>query len=581
MVAEFRLVCAVGTPGTVGRLGKCCRAFRSIFTSEEVWKALCENVVGSDVMWKDTSTSWRDFYGQWCQSARAWFRAYARLGRGLAEHPSFSMRVEFIGEDLPEEWSESAELRVADIDITDLGITGEVHLTWSDSQPFASLPRWTCSTSRRIRRIRVLGGDAASQVTLLEVDAGDSRSVLDFAKSELVECAGLSIDHWFCCEGDEDIDDRWYEELGISVRIPMDRFLAAVLGTEEAKAAGAEYLGRSMRPDDTPANPMLFAEVDGSDAGDVTASLSRIWPSPTWYSPHHAFQFRYTYGSAFNLWRQQDAEETYPMPGYRFTFDFDKPAVTFRGAFFRSSQNSLSLWCLDASGNTSFARHRMPCTLGSKYKCSFLDEPSAIITPTSVCNFVLCELQASRPVDVSAGGIGSVVELAALNILMMPFTKVKGFPDRSSLLNTVGVDYAKRLLHRFVAYTAPEVAGTSSANQKVSEICQPENVDSIIRKLVQYDSPEFEIMSEDSDQEEEHGFWKCHMARRQQKLIDEMQMERHCEPAKVSRPSSSKSIWHRMAPLKRCGRCRCILTGLQDDFAEEGSIYRRHCFRCA
>jgi len=603
MAAEFGLLCSVGTPGTVGRLAKCCRAFRSIFTSDEIWKALCEDVVGKDVVWKDKATSWRMFYGDWCQSARAWFRAYTRLGRQIAERPSFGMRVEFLGTDLPAEWTDAAELRASSIDVADMGITGEVFLEWSDTDGFASLPRWTYSNTKRISRLRVLGGDAgdaASRRTFLEVDAGASRSgVLEFARSEVVECAGLSISHGCFCEGDEDICDKWGEHLELSVHIPMDRFLAAVLGADEARAAAAEYLGRSPSLASSPANPMLFAEVGGRDGDDVIASLSRVWPSPSWYNPRHAFDFRRSYAHAFDQWQQPAPGDAHPMPGYRFTFDFDQSAMTTK----RFRSNLASLWCLDANGNTSFAQHRISCRVDSKFRCRFMEEPSVVITPESGCNFVLCELRGSEERADPAGGGDRVVELAALNILMLPFIQIKGFPDRSSLLSTVITDYTKRLLHRFVAYKMPDAAATSAADQWVSEFCQTDDADGLVRKFALCNFPDFDIISEDSDQEEERSFWEDHMARQQEKRIRELQDARWFSPGtvfsfdlatgaseerlrteadrpKVSRVSPARSVWFRMSPLRRCERCRCILTGPPNGFADEGCIYRTRCCRC-
>merc|ERR1712032_246536 len=102
---------------------------------------------------------------------------------------------------------------------------------------------------------------------------------------------------------------------------------------------------------------------------------------------------------------------------------------------------------------------------------------------------------------------------------MMPFLQIKGSPDRSTLLSCVTMDYAKRLLHRLLAYEMPDSAGTSSADQSITQFCRAETAEEIVRRLVNSDFEGMDIMSEDSDQEDERSFWESHMAYQQEQLI--------------------------------------------------------------
>eukprot|EP00746_Dinoflagellata_sp_MGD_P004728 gnl/MRDRNA2_/MRDRNA2_109145_c0_seq1.p1 gnl/MRDRNA2_/MRDRNA2_109145_c0~~gnl/MRDRNA2_/MRDRNA2_109145_c0_seq1.p1 ORF type:complete len:657 (+),score=85.63 gnl/MRDRNA2_/MRDRNA2_109145_c0_seq1:108-1973(+) len=619
MAKEFPLLSVIGTPGTLARLAKCCRSFRVIFLHDEVWEALCTTTI-DDVSSKGPSVSWHDFYGNWVLSARAWFQAYSHLAEEIVRDPSFSMRVEFGGKNLPDEWREAECLCMDGIGCTAFGVTGEVHMRWSDMDDEASLPKWTYGNSQRITQIRVIGSWNGSSYKVVEIDCAESGTcALDFARVDEAKCAGFKIDHMCFCEDgvnsdDEGYGEHWSEDLSIAVQIPSPHFLEAMMGQKQMKLSAAMWLDRSLtaRVDDT--GPMLFAEVrsaqrymrdslqifDSDEEQPRLASLASSIPAPSWYNPQHAFHFRRLYGHQLQAWKR-DSKDNLPMPGYKFSFDFSRTKTTSRDRFL------MSLWCLDPYGNTTFAHHFIPCTTKSKFKCS-LETPS-VVTPNCGCHYFVGEVKPSTEVSVGFNGDSNEFELASLNLMMVPFVRIEGF-DRGASLKAVIMDYGKRLVHRLILHTHPEVAKQVNADELAehcSIYCQSQEPDLLAGKLCSCTFEDFDIMSEDSDGEEERVYWRNRRVCEQEKLISETSEARNFEPRTVwvssmgedgkfgpsqervlteaDRPTVSRkpkkgSVWHGMAPLKRCQRCRCILTGLQDPFQRDGNLYRNFCFKC-
>lgn len=540
------------TPGAAGRLQRCCRVFRVIFSGEWLWEKLCrDHLTEEDLFAKPIPMTWRAYYASWAPSPLAWFRAYAKITKLLAEG-AISMSVCFHGEGVPASWAKAECLQVKEIRATEFGVTG--HAGFDDS---GELPEWD-RASWRARGASVavkLEGGVTADCKLLEVDCSAcSRErvphFFEWVEHVGIRRAGLYLSN--TCLGDDD-DDHWVEMLDIVVMIPTARFLESILGLERMQKWAVDLLGIGAgRPD---SGLMVFAELrqqarftreeqvfESSEVQPVVAKIRAPMSLPSWRDLRRDFFFRRGYKHVLC----ETSDDPQPLPSFDFTFDFEEVRECTSDRFL------LSFWCLDSSGRTSFASHFVPFStnpiINSGRKAQCLLHAPAVITPDFDWTFFLAKLTVRSGPHQLPMDAGPSPGVQQLHLIMPPFRLPERL-DRSECLRAALLDFCQREVQQ-----EEERRGDGDGDDDDE------------------DGPDFDS---ESDLEEEKSWWEDRAAVEQESLARKLWTARfvHRKPVK---PTASGSPWRGLAPLRRCRKCRCILTRLMPN----GGLFRERCFRC-